>query len=119
MTPLVVVHANHPRELDASVATALGRLMDAGIPLLNQAVLLRGVNDDLESLLGLCRRLVDLRILPYYLHQLDRVAGAAHFAVPAARGEQLVAQLRQHLPGYAVPRYVRESAGAPHKIVLA
>jgi EF-P beta-lysylation protein EpmB len=119
LTPLVVVHANHPRELDDAVGTALGRLIDAGIPLLNQAVLLRGINDDLEPLLGLCRRLVDLRILPYYLHQLDRVAGAAHFAVPPAEGAQLIEQLRQHLPGYAVPRYVQESAGAPHKIVLA
>ena len=119
LTPLVVVHANHPRELDESVAEALGRLADAGIPLLNQAVLLRGVNDRLETLLELSRRLLDVRVMPYYLHQLDKVAGAAHFAVPQERGRQLVEQMREQLPGYAVPRYVQELPGAPSKTLLA
>ena len=81
------------------------------MPLLNQAVLLRGVNDDADALAELCERLVDLRVLPYYLHQLDRVAGAAHFEVPEERGRAIVEQLRDRLPGYAVPRYVREMAG--------
>ncbi len=115
LTPLVVIHANHPQEIDDAVATALGRLVDRGIVLLNQSVLLAGVNDQLEVLVELSRRLVDLRVMPYYLHQLDRVSGAAHFEVPLARGVQLIQQMRRQLPGYAVPRYVRERAGAPSK----
>lgn len=118
LTPIVVVHANHARELTGSVVEALARLSDAGIPLLNQSVLLAGVNDDVESLAELCERLVDLRVMPYYLHQLDRVTGAAHFEVSESRGRQLVAELRSRLPGYAVPRYVRETPGAQHKIIL-
>ncbi len=118
LTPMVVVHANHPAEIDGAVAAALGRLINAGIPTLNQAVLLRGVNDDADVLTELCERLVDLRVMPYYLHQLDRVAGAAHFEVPIARGLQIVADLRKRLPGYAVPRYVQEIAGESHKVEL-
>lgn len=118
LAAVMVVHANHPAELDHTVADALARLVDAGIPVLNQAVLLRGVNDDVESLATLSERLVNLRVLPYYLHQLDRVRGAAHFAVPPARGRQLMAQLRRRLPGYAVPQYVHERPGAPHKLRL-
>jgi L-lysine 2,3-aminomutase len=118
-TPIVVVHANHPAELDEAVAAALARLADAGVMLLNQAVLLRDVNDDLETLERLSRRLIECRVVPYYLHQLDRVAGAAHFEVPECRGLELVAALRSRLPGYAVPRYVRETPGKPHKELLA
>ena len=119
LTPLVVVHANHPAELDASTTDALGRLVDGGIPVLNQAVLLRGVNDNVDALDSLCRRLVNLRVMPYYLHQLDRVAGAAHFEVRLEVGRGLIEQLRSRLPGYAVPRYVREVAGQSGKTVLA
>ena len=119
LAPLLVVHVNHPAEIDAAVAAALGRLVDAGIPVLAQSVLLRGVNDDLETLARLYGRLADLRVMPYYLHQLDRVSGAAHFEVPEARGIELIEQLRACLPGYAVPRYVRETAGAESKTVLA
>jgi EF-P beta-lysylation protein EpmB len=119
LTPIVVVHANHPAELWPGVADALGRLVNAGIPVLNQAVLLRGVNDDVDVLTALSRRLVDLRVMPYYLHQLDRVQGAAHFEVPEETGRRLVAELRRRLPGYAVPRYVRETAGELGKSVLA
>jgi EF-P beta-lysylation protein EpmB len=118
LTPIMVVHANHPAEVDAAVAMALSRLVDAGIPVLNQAVLLRGVNDDVAVLAELCERLVNLRVMPYYLHQLDRVAGAAHFEVSADRGRELVAELQSRLPGYAVPRYVEEIAGEAHKIPL-
>ena len=99
--------------------TSLGRLIDHGIPVLNQAVLLRGVNDDVDTLARLCERLVDARVMPYYLHQLDRVAGAAHFEVDVQRGQQLIEQLRQRLPGYAVPRYVVEMPGADSKTLLA
>ena len=116
LTPIVVLHANHANELDAHVAAALARLSNAGIVLLNQAVLLAGVNDTVDAQAALCERLVDLRVIPYYLHQLDRVAGAAHFEVPVATGRQIIRELRQRLPGYAVPRYVQEVAGAPNKI---
>ncbi len=119
LTPIMVVHANHPAEVDETVAAALARITDAGVPVLNQAVLLRGVNDHADTLVDLCRRLVDLRVMPYYLHQLDRVAGAAHFEVPIVRGIELIRQMRKRLPGYAVPRYVQEVAGEPGKRVLA
>ena len=118
LTPIVVVHANHANELDAHVATALAKMVDAGIVLLNQAVLLAGVNDTTDAQQALCERLVDLRVMPYYLHQLDRVAGAAHFDVPVETGRRIIAELRGRLPGYAVPRYVREIPGASSKTVL-
>ena len=118
LATFMVVHCNHPSEIDGDVAAAFGRLADAGVPMLNQAVLLRGINDDVEVLAELFGRLVDLRVMPYYLHQLDRVAGAAHFEVPEARGRELIGQLRSRLPGYAVPRYVRDMPGATHKLLL-
>jgi EF-P beta-lysylation protein EpmB len=119
LTPIMVLHVNHANELDAYVAAALARLAGAGIVLLNQAVLLAGVNDSLEAQVALCERLVDLRVTPYYLHQLDPVAGAAHFAVPVATGLELMRGMRTRLPGYAVPRYVQEVAGKANKTVLA
>ena len=119
LTPIVVIHANHPAELQSTAAGAIGRLVDAGVPVINQSVLLRGVNDDLETLVALSERLVELRAMPYYLHQLDRVSGAAHFEVPVSRGLELIDELQSRLPGYAVPRYVREEAEAAHKILLS
>ena len=118
LTPILVVQVNHPAEIDAAVAAALGRLVDAGVPVLAQSVLLRGVNDDVETLAELYGRLVDLRVMPYYLHQLDRVAGAAHFECRRIAGIGLIEQLRGRLPGYAVPRYVCETPGRPSKTVL-
>jgi EF-P beta-lysylation protein EpmB len=118
LSPRVVVHVNHPAEIDDSVATAFARLIDAGIPVMSQSVLLADVNDSADTLTGLFERLVDLRVTPYYLHQLDRIAGAAHFEVPEARGRELVAELRARLPGYAVPQYVREARGAAFKMPL-
>ena len=115
LTPVMVVHANHAAELDDEVAAACARLSAAGVLLLNQTVLLRGVNDDAETLAALSRRLIELRVTPYYLHQLDRVAGAAHFEVPVERGLALVEQLRAELPGYLVPRYVQEVPGETSK----
>jgi KamA family protein len=117
-TPIVVVHANHPQELIGSCAEALRRIVRSGITVLNQAVLLKGVNDTIVAQAGLCERLVDLGVIPYYLHQLDRVAGAAHFEVNEATGRRLIDELRRQLPGYAVPRYVRETAGGEFKEVL-
>jgi L-lysine 2,3-aminomutase len=119
LTPYIVVQVNHPAEIDDEVADAITRLVNAGVPVLNQAVLLRGVNDRVDVLEELCRRLVDLRVMPYYVHQLDAVAGAAHFEVPIAAGLRLLAELRMRLPGYAVPRYVRETRGGLGKQVLA
>jgi EF-P beta-lysylation protein EpmB len=119
LVPIMVVHVNHAAEVDAAVAAALGRLVEAGVPVLAQSVLLRGVNDDAQTLAELYGRLVDLRVMPYYLHQLDRVAGAAHFQVAEARGIELIDELRRRLPGYAVPRYVRETPGEAGKTVLA
>jgi len=116
---IMVVHVNHPAEIDTEVAAAFGRLIDAGIPVLSQGVLLAGINDNLEVLAELYERLADLRVMPYYLHQLDTVAGAAHFQAPIARGKELIAQLRAKLPGYAVPRYVRETRGGASKEILA
>ena len=118
LTPIIVVHANHANELDEHVAAALAQLADHKILLLNQAVLLAGVNDSVESQAALCERLVDLRVVPYYLHQLDRVTGAAHFEVPVESGRRIIRRLRELLPGYAVPRYVQEVAGAASKVEL-
>ena len=114
----VVVHANHPREIAGDCADALAELVAAGLPVLNQAVLLRGVNDDADALCGLADRLADLGVQNYYLHQLDKVAGAAHFEVPDARAAELIAQMHARLPGYAVPRLVREEPGAAGKTAL-
>jgi L-lysine 2,3-aminomutase len=115
LTPVMVVHSNHPAEVDGACAAALSDLVDGGILVLNQSVLLRGVNDSADTLARLSERLVELRVLPYYLHQLDPVRGAAHFHVDEARGLEIVRDLRRRLPGYAVPRYVRETPGAEGK----
>jgi lysine 2,3-aminomutase len=118
LTPIIVLHANHANELDSHVAAGLARLSCAGIVLLNQAVLLANINDSVEAQAALCERLIDLRVIPYYLHQLDRVTGAAHFEVPIATGRQIVRGLRERLPGYAVPRYVNEVPGETSKTVI-
>jgi len=107
----VVLHANHGNEFDANVDAAMARLRQAGATLLNQAVLLRGVNDSVEALAGLSERGFAAGVLPYYLHQLDRVQGAAHFEVDDDRALALHAGLAARLSGYLVPRLVREIAG--------
>lgn len=107
----LVVHANHANEFDGAVDAALGRLREAGVHLLNQAVLLRGVNDDIDALAALSERGFAAGVLPYYLHQLDRVAGVAHFEVDDARARALHAGLTVRLSGYLVPRLVREIPG--------
>jgi KamA family protein len=116
LTPVMVVHANHARELDTSVLAALGRLRAVGVTVLNQSVLLRGVNDSVAALAELCRALLEAGVLPYYLHLLDPVAGAAHFDVPEPEARALVSELMTVLPGYLVPRLVRELPGALAKI---
>ncbi len=114
-----VIHANHANELDGEVLMSLSQLRKAGIPVMNQAVLLKGVNDDEEALYQLCKRLIDVQITPYYLHQMDPITGAAHFHVPIERGKELIAAIRKRLPGYAVPRYVQELSGEQSKTVIA
>lgn len=113
-----IVHCNHANELDQATQNALERLVNSGIPVLNQAVLLARINDSVEALESLCSQLINIRVQPYYLHQLDRVLGAAHFEVPFQSGLLLIDELRKRLPGYAIPTYVREEAGAASKTVI-
>jgi EF-P beta-lysylation protein EpmB len=113
---VVVVHANHPHEFDASVAAALGELRTGGATVLNQSVLLAGINDDADTLAALSERAFASGALPYYLHLLDPVAGAAHFDVDERRARDLHAELLARLPGYLVPRLVREVPGRASKI---
>ncbi|MEO6967372.1 MAG: EF-P beta-lysylation protein EpmB [Rhodanobacteraceae bacterium] len=112
---VIVLHANHPNELDNPVGDACARLRDAGATLLNQSVLLRGINDDAGVLAALSERLFEIGVLPYYLHQMDRVRGAAHFEVDDAHARVLCDELQARLPGYLVPRLVREIAGEASK----
>ncbi|MFM7135538.1 MAG: EF-P beta-lysylation protein EpmB [Planctomycetota bacterium] len=116
---VVVIHANHPAELDDAVAVAVRRLAMLPAIVLNQAVLLRGVNDSSAVLKALSARLVEIGVVPYYLHLLDRVRGAAHFEVSEEEAHRLHGQLMDSLPGYAVPRLVREIPGERSKTWLA
>jgi EF-P beta-lysylation protein EpmB len=116
---VMVIHCNHAREIDDAVAGALGRLRRSGITTLNQTVLLAGINDDLDTQLALCKRLFTAGALPYYLHLLDKVQGAAHFDVTESRARALLAELTASLPGYLVPKLVRELPGAASKVSIA
>ncbi len=115
---VIVLHANHPNEIDDEVQAACASLRSAGATLLNQSVLLQGINDDVETLAALSRRLFEAGVLPYYLHVLDRVRGAAHFEVEEMRARRIAGELAAALPGYLVPRLVRECAGAPAKVPI-
>ncbi len=119
LTPVLVIHANHPQELGDEAVAACRRLRAAGVTVLNQSVLLAGINDDADVLVRLSERLFESGVLPYYLHALDPVLGAAHFAIPDARAAALVATVAARLPGYLVPRLVREQPGAPGKSAIA
>jgi L-lysine 2,3-aminomutase len=112
---VVVLHANHANEFDSGVDEACIRLREAGATLLNQAVLLKGINDDADTLAALSERMFAAGVLPYYLHQLDRVQGAAHFEVSDALAQLLIERMRSRLPGYLVPKLVREVSGDPSK----
>jgi len=116
---IIVIHANHSHEIDAEVAAALARLQATGATLLNQSVLLRGVNDDSTMLTELSEQLFAAGVLPYYLHLLDKVQGAAHFDVSEQQALELQQAMLRQLPGYLVPRLVREQAGAQYKIPLS
>ena len=118
LQPVVVLHVNHAQEIDRDARTAFSDLRTAGVTLLNQSVLLRGVNDDIETLRELSETLFAAGVLPYYLHVLDRVQGAAHFEVQDASAHALHTARAARLPGYLVPKLVREVAGAPGKVPL-
>jgi L-lysine 2,3-aminomutase len=118
LTTWVVLHINHANEVDQAVADAASKLRRCGVCVLNQSVLLRGINDRLEDQRELCSRLVDAGIQPYYLHQLDPVAGASHFECEQSLGESIVRELRSMLSGYAVPRFVKEIPGRTNKTLL-
>lgn len=113
-----VIHVNHPRELDEDVLKALKKIQRQGIPILNQSVLLRGVNDTVEVQKILCEILINHGIFPYYLHQLDRVDGSQAFEVPIYEGLHLIDQLKKVLPGYGIPQYVKEVYGEASKLVI-
>lgn len=115
---VLVTHSNHANELDDSVKQAIEHLRQRNISVLNQAVLLKGVNDNVEALVNLSERLFACGILPYYLHLLDKVQGAAHFMVDEAKAKQLLIALRERLPGYLVPRCVYEQGGALSKLPI-
>lgn len=114
----IVVHANHAQEINAPVREALRSLKAAGVELLNQSVLLRGVNDSADALARLSEILFEAGVLPYYLHMLDRVRGAAHFDIAEPVAKCLMQELNQRLPGYLVPRLVREVPGMPGKVPI-
>lgn len=116
LTTVIVIHCNHPGEIDGAVEESLNRIKDRGITLLNQSVLLKGVNDSVATLVELNKMLFECGVLPYYMHMLDHVAGSGHFEVPTETAHTLMHELRKLLPGYLVPRLVREVPGKPYKI---
>ncbi len=114
----LVTHFNHPREVTHQAIQACNRIIDAGIPVLNQTVLLNGVNNRIDILELLFLRLIENRIQPYYLHILDPAPGTAHFRVPVKEARELMRDLRGKLPGYAVPRLVKDEPGMSGKTIL-
>lgn len=115
LNTVMVIHSNHGNEFNDEVSKALTQLKSAGVTLLNQTVLLRGINNDVETLCQLSEKLFENGVLPYYLHLLDKVQGAAHFDVSKTKARQLVTEIRKLLPGYLVPQLVEEIAQTPYK----
>jgi lysine 2,3-aminomutase len=118
-TTYVVLHTNHPRELTARACAAIARIVDSGVPMLAQTVLLKGVNDDADTLEALMRRLVEARVKPYYLHHLDKAPGTSHFRCTIAAGQALSQELHQRVSGLAQPAYVLDIPGGHGKAPLA
>ena len=112
----VALHANHARELTEAARAACARLVDAGIPMLAQTVLLKGVNDDAEALAQLMRAFVEARLKPYYLHHLDAAPGTSHFRTSIAEGRRLMRSLRGRISGIAQPTYVLDIPGGHGKV---
>ncbi len=119
LQPVLVVHCNHAQEIDPTVRTAMHALASAGVTLLNQSVLLKNINDSAATLIALSQALFAAGILPYYLHLLDKVSGAAHFDLPRATALALHQQMTEQLSGWLVPRLVYEVAGAAAKLNAA
>ena len=118
LKPVMVLHINHANEIDQTVIQAMTKLKQAGVTLLNQAVLLKGINDEIEQQVALSEALFNCGILPYYLHLLDKVQGASHFDSSEQDARQLMAEMIKRLPGYLVPKLVREIAGQAGKTPL-
>jgi len=118
-TTYVVLHANHARELTEQARAAIARIVDAGVPMLSQTVLLKGVNDDADTLDALMRALVEARVKPYYLHHLDKAPGTSHFRCTIAEGQKLAQALHQRASGLAQPSYVLDIPGGYGKASLA
>jgi len=117
--PLFVsIHSNHPREITDDVRIALGRLADAGIPLGNQSVLLKGVNDEPTVMRALVHKLLMSRVKPYYLYQCDLISGSSHLRTHVARGLELIESMRGHTTGYAIPQYVIDAPGGGGKVPM-
>jgi lysine 2,3-aminomutase len=112
------IHFTHPDELTPEVAESTARLADAGIPLGGQTVLLRGINDSIEVMKPLMHGMLRNRVKPYYLYQCDPITGSAHFRTPVSKGFEIIAGLRGHTTGYAVPHFVIDAPGGGGKIAL-
>ncbi len=119
LKPLVVLHINHANEIDTEVVESIKRLQNSGIKVLNQTVLLRGINDSAACLAELSETLYDCDVMPYYLHLLDPVAGASHFDIDENMARKIYADLQANLPGFLVPKLVREIPGKPSKTIVA
>ena len=115
----VVLHTNHARELTEQACAAIARIVDSGVPMLAQTVLLRGVNDDVETLETLMRALVEARVKPYYLHHLDKAPGTSHFRCSIERGQELTQALQERVSGLAQPNYILDIPGGHGKAPLA
>ena len=115
---ILVVHCNHPNEIDQTTKEALQKLKQANVTLLNQSVLLKGVNDSADVLATLSEKLFEIGVLPYYLHLLDKVQGATHFDMPVNEAKSIYQELQKKLPGYLLPKLVREDAKQLHKILV-
>lgn len=118
LLPTIVIHCNHPNEINQSVKSTLRSLQKTRTTLLNQSVLLKNINDQADTLIRLSENLFEAGVLPYYLHLLDRVQGAAHFEVSTVEAQYLISEMIQRLPGYLVPKLVKEIANAPAKIPI-
>lgn len=115
---VMVVHCNHPQEIDSAVSVAIAQLRHAGIAVFNQSVLLKNINDDVNILATLSEKLFSIGVIPYYLHVLDKVQGATHFEVKEIKAKKIMQALRERLSGYLVPRLVKEEAGAFSKTII-
>lgn len=118
LKPVMVLHINHANEIDKALTLAIRKLKEAGVTLLNQAVLLKGINDTADRQITLNESLFEIGVMPYYLHVLDKVQGAEHFDVPESQAKTLMAEIIKRQPGYLVPKLVREIGGQPGKTPL-